>query len=133
MTTSQSTKINATTLGHVALARRLHHLFKRALEIVATATMLLCLAPILLIASAAISLDSGGPVFIRETRLDYKNNRAIQVLKFRITVYPGGDYGRRRSTRLGPVLSQTGISELPQLINVLTGEVSLIETVKSLV
>jgi lipopolysaccharide/colanic/teichoic acid biosynthesis glycosyltransferase len=90
MTTSQSTRVNNATFRHVALARRPDQLFKRALEITAAAVMLLCLAPILLMTSAAIILDSGGPVFIRETRLDYKN-RAIQVFKFRISAYAGGD------------------------------------------
>jgi lipopolysaccharide/colanic/teichoic acid biosynthesis glycosyltransferase len=131
MTTGQSTRVNNATFRHVALARRPDQLFKRALEITAAAVMLLCLAPILLMTSAAISLDSGGPVFIRETRRDYKN-RAIQVFKFRITAYAGGDCHTRRLTQIGLILSQTRIDELPQLVNVLTGEISLIETVKSL-
>ena len=130
VTTSKSIRVNA-TFGHVALARRLDQFFKRALEIVAAAVMLLCLAPILLITSVAISLDSGGPVFVRETRRDYRN-RAIQVFKFRITACVGGDCSSRRLTRIGLILSQTGIDELPQLVNVLTGKISLIETVKSL-
>ena len=130
VTTSQPTKVNE-TFGHVALAHRLDQLFKRALEIAAAAVMLLCLAPILLITSVAISLDSGGPVFIRETRRDYRN-RPIQVFKFQITAYAGGDCSSRRLTRIGLILNQTGIDELPQLVNVLTGEISLIETVKSL-
>jgi lipopolysaccharide/colanic/teichoic acid biosynthesis glycosyltransferase len=129
MTTSRPTRVNNATFRYVALVRRLDQLFKRALEIAAAAAMLLCVAPILLMTSAAIILDSGGPVFIRETRRDYKN-RAIQVFKFRTTAYAGGDCNSRRL--IGLILSQTGIDELPQLVNVLTGEISLVETVKSL-
>jgi lipopolysaccharide/colanic/teichoic acid biosynthesis glycosyltransferase len=130
MTTSQPTRANATS-GHFAHARRLDQLIKRTLEIAAAAVMLFCLAPIVVITSVAIGLDSGGPVFIRETRRDYRN-RAIQVFKFRITASAGGDYSSQRLTRVGLILRQTGIDQLPQLVNVLTGEVSLIETVKSL-
>ena len=58
------------TIGHGAPARRLDQLFTRILEVIAATTIVLCLAPILLISSVAIRLDSGGPVFIRETRRD---------------------------------------------------------------
>ncbi len=56
-------------------ARRLDQLFTRILEVIAATTILLCLTPILLISSVAIKLDSGGPVFIRETRRDSKRRK----------------------------------------------------------
>jgi lipopolysaccharide/colanic/teichoic acid biosynthesis glycosyltransferase len=116
----------------VALARGLDHLFRRALDAAAATTMLLCLAPILLITSVAIRLDSGGPVLIRETRRDC-TNRAIQIFKFRlVAVDAENDCSSRRLTRVGFILSQTGIDELPQLLNVLRGEISFIRALKSL-
>jgi lipopolysaccharide/colanic/teichoic acid biosynthesis glycosyltransferase len=118
------------TIGHGAPARRLDQLFTRILEVIAATTILLCLAPILLISSVAIRLDSGGPVFIRETRRD-SGNRPVQVFRFRLVT----DYARGESSRcLTPVgiLTQTGINELPQFFNVLRGEVSFIEAFKSL-
>jgi hypothetical protein len=125
MTTSKS-------IMGVAPSRRLGQLFRRTLEAAAAATMLLCLAPILLITSVAIRLDSGGPVLIRETRSDC-TNRAIQVFKFRFVVAnAGNDFSSRRLTRVGLILSQTGIDELPQLLNVLHGEISFVEALKSL-
>ena len=56
-------------------ARRLDQLFTRILEVIAATTILLCLTPILLISSVAIRLDSGGPVFIRETRRNSKRRK----------------------------------------------------------
>jgi len=118
------------TIGHGVPARRLDQLFTRILEIIAATTILLCLAPILLISSVAIRLDSGGPVFIRETRRDSRN-RPVQVFRFRL---PTGDAqgSSQRLTWAGLILSQTGINELPRFFNVLRGEVSFIEAFKSL-
>ena len=119
------------TIGHGAPARRLDQLFTRILEVIAATTILLCLAPILLISSVAIRLDSGGPVFIRETRRD-SGNRPVQVFRFRlVTDYARGE-SSQRLTPVGLILTQTGINELPQFFNVLRGEVSFIEAFKSL-
>ena len=119
------------TIGHGAPARRLDQLFTRILEVIAATTILLCLAPILLISSVAIRLGSGGPVFIRETRRD-SGNRPVQVFRFRlVTDYARGE-SSQRLTRVGLILTQTGINELPQFFNVLRGEVSFIEAFKSL-
>ena len=118
------------TIGHGAPARRLDQLLTRILEVIAATTILLCLAPILLISSVALRLDSGGPVFIRETRRD-SGNRPVQVFRFRlVTAYARGE--SRRLTRVGLILFQTGINELPQFFSVLRGEVSFIEAFKSL-
>ncbi len=128
MTTSKSI---GGDLGHGAPARRLDHLFKRILEVAAATTILLFFAPILLITVVAIRLDSRGPILIREARRDDRN-RSIQVLKFRsVTAYGGGDWSSRRLTRVGLILSQTGIDQLPQLVSVLRGEIAFIEALKS--
>jgi lipopolysaccharide/colanic/teichoic acid biosynthesis glycosyltransferase len=118
------------TIGHGAPARRLDQLFTRILEVIAATTIVLCLAPILLISSVAIRLDSGGPVFIRETRRDSRN-RPVQVFRFRVVTAHARGEGSRL-TRVGLILIQTGINELPQFFNVLRGDVSFIEAFKSL-
>ena len=86
---------------------------KRAFDLIASGTGLIVFAPIIVAISIAIKLDSQGPIFIRQTRYDYKNQR-VQVLQFR-THGP-------LMTRVGHVLRRTGIDELPQLFSVLRGE-----------
>jgi Undecaprenyl-phosphate glucose phosphotransferase len=105
---------------------------KRALDLVIAAFLLAFLSPIMLMAAAAIVLDSRGPVFFRQKRHGY-NNEPITVIKFRsMHVLEGGDNftpARRnddRVTRVGRVLRRTNIDELPQLINVLAGTMSIV-------
>jgi lipopolysaccharide/colanic/teichoic acid biosynthesis glycosyltransferase len=88
------------TTGPGAPTHGLNQLFAPILEIVAATTLLLCLAPILLIGSVAIKLDSGGPVFTRVTRRD-TSNRPIQVLRFRVVAasVPGENNQRLSSGR----------------------------------
>jgi lipopolysaccharide/colanic/teichoic acid biosynthesis glycosyltransferase len=81
-------------------------------------------APILLLVSLAISLDSGGPIFIRNALPGF-NNQAIRVLRFRVA-FAAGNRINPRMTRVGQILSLTGIDELPQLINVVRGEMSIV-------
>jgi putative colanic acid biosynthesis UDP-glucose lipid carrier transferase len=98
-------------------------------------TPILCLiflVPCLLIA-IAIKLDSRGPVLFRQTRFGFNNN-PINVMKFR-TMYvdrplevgvPQATRNDPRVTRVGRVLRRTSLDELPQLLNVLKGEMSLV-------
>ena len=118
---------DATFLHDVAPTFRLHERAKRVLDIVVASMGLVTFAPILLISSVAIKLDSRGPIFIRETLYGDKN-RTIQVLKFRLrTACAEGDRSNRRLTRVGRILWQSGIDELPQFIDVLRGKISFIE------
>jgi polysaccharide biosynthesis protein PslA len=96
---------------------------KHVVDIVAAIMGLILFAPILLLASLAISLDSGGPIFIRQA-LPGCNNKAIRVLRFR--VFAAGNRINPRMTRVGQILSLTGIDELPQLTDVLRGELSIV-------
>ena len=88
------------TTGPGAPTHGLNQLFAPILEIVAATTLLLCLAPILLISSVAIKFNSGGPVFTRVTRRD-TSNRPIQVLRFRVVAasVPGENNQRLSSGR----------------------------------
>lgn len=101
-------------------------LVMRLCELVAGAAYLTLLAPIFLFVFILIKFDSRGPIFIRETRHGYKN-RVIQVRKFRAaTVCSEGEQSVSRLTPIGRLLRQTGIEKLPMLLNVLTGEMSII-------
>jgi lipopolysaccharide/colanic/teichoic acid biosynthesis glycosyltransferase len=94
---------------------------KRIVDIVIATMGLVLFAPLLLLTAMAISLESQGPIFVREA-LPGCNNRAI---RFRVTC-PADKRINPRLTRVGQILSLTGVDELPQLINVLLGEMSII-------
>jgi len=117
---------NSATAGHGALPMcHLVRVAKRMVDIAAATLGLLMFSPILLVASVAIKLDSRAPVLIRETRYGYKN-RPIQLLRFRLVkVCAENGRTRPRPTRVGRILDQTGIDELPQLFNVLRGQMSI--------
>jgi Undecaprenyl-phosphate glucose phosphotransferase len=105
---------------------------KRALDIWIAGLGLLVLSPLFLTVSLAIKLDSRGPVFFRQIRHGY-NNETIKVLKFRsMTVIEDGYHFKQavrddpRVTRIGRILRRTNVDELPQLVNVLLGEMSIV-------
>jgi lipopolysaccharide/colanic/teichoic acid biosynthesis glycosyltransferase len=105
--------------------------FPRILEIAAAMTILLCLAPVLLISAIAVRLGSGGPIFVREKRSNSRK-QPVQVFRFRLAAAETQGTSSQRLTRVGVILTETGISELPQFFNVLRGEVSFVEVFKSL-
>ncbi|MBR1282172.1 undecaprenyl-phosphate glucose phosphotransferase [Bradyrhizobium sp. AUGA SZCCT0177] len=105
---------------------------KRAFDVVAAIAGLIIISPLFVIVAVAIKLDSPGPVFFRQTRHGY-NNEPIRVLKFRsMTVMEEGDNFKPvtrhdpRVTRLGRLMRHTNVDELPQLFNVLIGDMSLV-------
>ncbi len=104
---------------------------KRAQDIIGSLTLLAILALPMLIIAAAIRCESRGPVLYRQRRRGF-NNRVITVLKFRTMRHgPGALWrparaGNPRLTSIGWLLRGAGIDELPQLINVLRGEMSLV-------
>jgi Undecaprenyl-phosphate glucose phosphotransferase len=106
---------------------------KRAEDIVLSGLLLLMFLPLMLLIALAVKLDSHGPVFFRQLRFGFNNN-PITVLKFRTMVAdaasdPTAKQARRndpRVTRIGRFLRKTSLDELPQLINVLKGEMSLV-------
>ena len=108
-------------------------LAKRSFDVVVAALALLALSPVMLLAALAVRLDSPGPVLFRQARHGF-NDRAIQVLKFRSMYSEAADPAARqvvtrgdpRVTRVGRILRKTSIDELPQLFNVLRGELSLV-------
>ena len=113
-------------LSNILPAVRLDDVAKRLVDIAAATIGLVLFSPLLLIACVAIRLDSPGPALVRESRYGNKN-RPIQLLKFRLVqACAESDRGRPRLTRVGRILGQTGIDELPRLLNVLRGEMSII-------
>ena len=105
----------------------------RALDIATAALGLAVTSPILAASAIAIKLEDGGPVFFRQTRVG-KDGEDFDLLKLRTMVVgaekKGAGYavdaGDSRITRVGGVLRKTSVDELPQLWNVLRGEMSLI-------
>jgi lipopolysaccharide/colanic/teichoic acid biosynthesis glycosyltransferase len=105
---------------------------KRTLDVVVSMTAILFLWPLFLIAAIAIKLDSGGPVIFQQRRTGF-NGKEFVIFKFRtMTVLEDGPAitqacrGDLRATRVGKFLRRSSIDELPQLFNVLKGEMSLV-------
>jgi lipopolysaccharide/colanic/teichoic acid biosynthesis glycosyltransferase len=107
-------------------------MMKRILDIVVSLVALVCLLPLILLVAVLIKLDSSGPIFFRQERIG-RGFQPFQILKFRTMIDNAQTKGRLitsaqdpRITRVGRILRQTKIDELPQLINVLKGEMSLV-------
>ena len=118
--------LRATPLDNLALAG-----LKRGFDLVVSALLLVLLSPLMLATAAAVKLSSPGPVLYRQERVG-RNKKVFTMLKFRSmcvnsqadTAWSGADDARR--TKLGRLIRLCSIDELPQLINVLKGEMSLV-------
>lgn len=105
---------------------------KRLFDIIASGSGLLLLSPVLLIVAIWIKLDSDGPVFYRQVRVG-RHNRDFRIYKFR-SMRVGADKGSlvtiggrdSRVTRSGYFIRKYKLDELPQLINVFMGDMSLV-------
>ena len=102
-------------------------------DIVISVTAFLFMAPLLLLISLAIKIESKGPIFFRQRRFGF-NNQEFSVYKFRTMYHELRDDGGaeatkrydRRVTSVGRLLRRTSLDELPQLLNVLRGEMSIV-------
>lgn len=116
--------------GPLSLANRLK---KRMTDIIISALCLIALGPLMLLVALAIKLDSRGPVFFRQVRVG-RGNRMFRILKFRSMYAERTDQDGARSatqddervTRIGRLIRATSIDELPQLLNVLRGDMSMV-------
>jgi len=106
---------------------------KRVEDLLLTVGILFMLWPLLLITAIAVKLDTPGPVFFRQPREGF-NNQRFDVLKFRSMTHDSCETdgihqatrGDKRVTRVGLIIRATSIDELPQLLNVLKGDMSLV-------
>lgn len=117
---------------------------KRATDVVLASVALVILSPVFLIIAVAIKLDSKGPVFFKHTRIG-KNGKIIKLYKFRSMVINAEELIKSftpeqmkeykenykltndpRITRVGNILRKTSLDELPQLINIIKGDLSII-------
>jgi lipopolysaccharide/colanic/teichoic acid biosynthesis glycosyltransferase len=106
---------------------------KRAVDLLGAGVGLTLASPVIGLAALAIKLDDGGPVFYRQRRVG-RHGEDFDLVKLR-TMIPGAetegagwavDYADPRITRVGRVLRRLSVDELPQLWNVLQGEMSLV-------
>lgn len=106
---------------------------KRLIDVFAAGILLIILSPVMLIVASAIRLDSPGPVFFRQRRMG-RGNKEFVLIKFRTMHWgtpdlPTDEMARRGLspvTRVGAWLRRYSLDEVPQLINVVKGEMSLV-------
>ena len=140
----QTSKSHSTSISPVAArGNRLSLAIKRAIDIIGSIMLLVLLSPLLLVIAIAIKLDTPGPVFYKR-RLIGQGGKPFMVFKFRSMVANAHELLTQnptllqqyqqdlkiahdpRVTRVGGILRQTTLDELPQLINVLQGDMSLV-------
>jgi sugar transferase (PEP-CTERM system associated) len=130
---TDSLKASWLVYGHGFVQDGLRTTVKRAFDIIMSSALLLLASPVMLLAAIAIKLDSRGPVIYRQERVGL-GGRSFMCLKFRsMTVDAEKDGVARwaakndaRVTRVGAFIRKCRIDELPQLISVLRGEMSLV-------
>lgn len=117
--------------------------FKRVIDVVCSLAGLLLLSPVLIIISILIKLESDGPIIFSQDRIGYKGQK-FKMYKFRSMVVNAEELKKKlseqnemsgpmfkmkndpRVTKVGKFIRKTSIDELPQLINILKGEMSLV-------
>lgn len=116
--------------GPLSLGNRMK---KRTMDVIVGTVALIFLSPLLLAVAIAIKLDSNGPAFFRQPRVG-RANTMFNIYKFRSMRSENGDLTGRRSasrdddrmTRIGAFIRKTSIDELPQIFNVLKGDMSIV-------
>lgn len=106
---------------------------KRCMDIVLSAIALLITSPAFLAVAISIKLEDGGPVFYKQKRLT-RNGREFEILKFRSMIVDAEKYAGAvlateddpRITKTGKVIRATRLDELPQLLNILKGDMSIV-------
>ena len=109
------------------------HIVKKVEDVFLAGLGLLLISPLLLVIAIAIKLDSKGPVFFRQEREGF-NNKRFRIWKFRSMYHDHSEFdqitqaqkGDRRVTKVGNFIRRFSLDELPQLINVLSGEMSMV-------
>ena len=114
--------------------KRLQLLLKRLFDILMSLILLIILFPILLIISIIIKIDSKGPIFYRQIRIT-KYGKEFKIFKFRTMVVDADKKGSlvtlnddQRITKVGKKIRKIRLDELPQLLNILLGDMSFVGT-----
>ncbi len=120
-------------IRHVPLANPLNMLAKRIVDIIGSAFLLVLFSPVMLISAIVIKLSSKGPIIFKQERVGL-HNRSFQMYKFRTMEVqkPSEEEkgwtkpGDPRVTKFGRILRKTSMDELPQLINIFRGDMSIV-------
>ena len=110
---------------------RIYHIFKRTIDILVSLIIILILSPLLLLLSIWVKTSSKGPIIYKHIRIG-KNGKPFEVYKFRSMIVGARDLQKRGVpderliTSAGRFIRKTFLDELPQLFNVLKGDISLI-------
>ena len=128
-------KNNSEQVGISLISKRSFYssVVKRCLDLLFSVLALVLLSPIILLSALAVLLSSGSPVIFTQERLGYKG-KVFRIYKFRSMVrnaeHTGSgvysEEGDERVTKVGRILRATSIDELPQLLNIIKGDMSLI-------
>ncbi|QLY79143.1 sugar transferase [Clostridium intestinale] len=135
-----SKKVN----GEISMSLKIYAILKRIFDVVSSTLLLIILSPLFLILIVLVKLDSKGPVFFGHKRIGYKGE-TISVYKFRSMVQNAEEVLRNftpeqkaefeknfkldddpRVTKMGAFLRKTSLDELPQLINIIKGDMSVV-------
>lgn len=117
-------------VGPLGLAERF---IKRVFDVAASGTAVLVLFPVLVLIALMVKLDSPGPILFKQVRIGCRNEM-FRIWKFRSMFVEGSDGAGHRSasreddriTRVGRLIRKTSLDELPQIINVLKGDMSIV-------
>ncbi|MEN9647310.1 MAG: hypothetical protein RLY57_114 [Candidatus Parcubacteria bacterium] len=113
-------------IEHISIApKTTYDAIKRVMDLVIAVPLFLVSLPFYLFAYLAIRFDDKGPIFFTQERVG-KNNKPIHILKFRSMSEGVNENGEKYVTKIGKFLRASRIDELPQIINVLKGDISLI-------
>jgi len=111
---------------------RLEQFSKRAIDLAVAIVSLVVLSPLMIVTAGAIAIQGGGPIVFRQRRMGF-NNQVFSIYKFRTMRVtedgPSVSQARKNDSRvtpLGRILRRTSIDELPQLFNVLRGDMSIV-------
>ena len=107
--------------------------YKRAFDLVMCSLAMVVAAPIMLVVAIAIKLEDGGPVFFKQKRATY-DGKVFEILKFRSMIVDAEKYGHSipatekdpRITKVGNIIRACRVDELPQLLNILKGDMSIV-------
>lgn len=114
--------------------KKIHLFFKRIFDVIVALVLLILLSPVMLVIAIAIKLTDNGPVFFRQVRVT-QYGKEFKIFKFRTMVINADKIGTQvtvdddpRITKIGKKIRKLRLDEIPQLLNVISGEMSFVGT-----